>query len=158
MATQFDGAVTGFATFFGYFRRVAEEIGIEKATALYTEAQIRHGREFGSSLKQQSKGQHDAMTASALVLPALEQGAGFTAQTMEKSPRRVVYRFGRCPFYEGAKAAGMDEGSIESVCRAGSLKYMDAAVKQLSPRLCHELRKMRSSSDDFCEEAIAVIE
>jgi hypothetical protein len=32
---------------------------------------------------------------------------------------------------------------------------MDTVIKQLNPNLGHQLRKSRSSADDFCEEAIA---
>jgi len=52
---------------------------------------------------------------------------------------------------------GMDAKTIENlVCRSGSIKLMDAMVKQLNPNLSVRIKKFRSSADDFCEEEIVL--
>jgi hypothetical protein len=48
----------------------------------------------------------------------------------------------------------MDDDTIEMWCRAGSIRSIDALVKQLNPDLVFRLVKFRSNSEDFCEEEI----
>ena len=74
--------------------------------------------------------------------------------TLEESPKRVVFKSGKCPIYEAAQMVGLDAKTIEAMCRAGSLKFMDTAAKQLNPNLNYQIRKFRSGPDDFCEEEI----
>jgi hypothetical protein len=50
----------------------------------------------------------------------------------------------------------MDNESIEAVCRAGALQYMDAMVKQWNPNLSYRLRKFRSSADGHCIEEVVL--
>ena len=77
---------------------------------------------------------------------------------IEQTAKTVSYKLAKCPYYEAGRMAGLDGKSIESLCRAGALRYVDAALKQLNPKLCWELRKMRSSADDSCEEVIFLAE
>jgi hypothetical protein len=51
---------------------------------------------------------------------------------------------------------GMDNESIEAVCRAGALRYMDAMVKQWNPNLSYRLREFRSSADGHCIEEVVL--
>ncbi len=43
---------------------------------------------------------------------------------------------------------------IENICRASAIGFMDAAAKQLNPKLSYQLQKFRSNADDYCEEAV----
>ena len=63
---------------------------------------------------------------------------------------------GRCPIYEAAQALGMEHEEIETLCRAGSIPYMDALIKQLNPDLDYDLRRFRPSADGSCLEQIVV--
>jgi hypothetical protein len=49
---------------------------------------------------------------------------------------------------------GLDNNTIETMCRNGAARLMDTMTKELNPNLSYQLRKFRSDEDDFCEEAI----
>jgi hypothetical protein len=51
---------------------------------------------------------------------------------------------------------GMDVKDIEANCRATSMRFMDAMVKQLNPNLSYELTKFRSTADESCEESLVL--
>jgi hypothetical protein len=152
---MFKGATQGFASLFRYFTAVAEKVGMEQAIDLYAGMQAAYGATNGKAIKEQSgRREFDAMSASTLMRKSVEDGVGLTSQVIEESPRAVAFRMGRCPVYEGAVAAGLSARTVEALCRCGSLGFMDTSVKQLNPKLCYELAKMRSSEDDSCEERI----
>jgi hypothetical protein len=52
--------------------------------------------------------------------------------------------------------AGLDDRTLETMCREGSIRFMDAAVKQLNPRLSYEIVRYRSAADDSCDEQIVL--
>jgi hypothetical protein len=81
---------------------------------------------------------------------------GFSIEIVEKSPKRVVIRNDRCPFYEAARTVGMDDKAIEAICRIGSMKVADTAVKQLNPNLSIQVTKFRSAPDAPCIEKIVL--
>ena len=97
----------------------------------------------------------DAKAATELAETFIE-GLGIGSEVIQESPQEVVSKVGRCPLYEAAQLLGLDAETIEGLCRAGALKFMDAMVKQLNPNLSYQLRKFRSAADDFCEEAIVL--
>lgn len=88
------------------------------------------------------------------IMGTIRDGLGINAEVIEESPQAVIIKVGRCPVYEAAKMLGMDDKKIEDRCLKSSLALDNAVVKQLNPDLSVELRKFRSSADDFCEEAI----
>ena len=50
----------------------------------------------------------------------------------------------------------MDGATIEAMCRAGAIRYMDMMVKQLNPNLSYLLREFRSSADGYCVEEVVL--
>ncbi len=155
MATEdvLNGARAGFAFLHAYINTVGEEIGRERALALVTKMSETMGTMQGQMLKQQAGvEQVDAKTAWALAGTFVDS-LGIAQQVTEESSQKAVRKGGRCPVYEAAQMLGMD---AKSFCRAGSLRFMDALVKQLNPNLSMQVLKFRSSADDFCEEAIVL--
>jgi len=65
-----------------------------------------------------------------------------------------VVKSGRCPLYSAGQMLGLDNNTLETMCRNGSARLMDTITKELNPNLSYQLRKFRSGDDDFCEEAI----
>jgi hypothetical protein len=49
---------------------------------------------------------------------------------------------------------GVDAETIETLCRSGPVRFMDAVTKQLNPNYSYQLQRFRSGADDFCEEVI----
>jgi hypothetical protein len=154
---RFDGAKNAFAAFFAYLDAVAQEIGLERANALSTKVDETMGAAQGMMMKEQAgTEQLDVSAAALLAKNSIEGDFGITSEVMEESPQRVALKIGRCPVYEAALTAGVDVKDVKSLCQSGPLRYMNAMVKQLNPNLSYQLRKFRSSADDFCEEAIVV--
>ncbi len=147
----FNGAMTAFIFFDAYFNTVAEEIGMKRALDLLTKMCETMGAIQGKMMKEQSDiKEFDAQTAYSLV-QSTPGSLGISAEVVEESPHKVVSRGGRCPIFEAAQIMGMD---AETLCRRGSMVFMDAVAKQLNPNLSYVCTKFRSASDDFCEEAL----
>ena len=96
----------------------------------------------------------DAKAAASMASSSIREAFGITSEVIEESPQRVVVRCRRCSVYEAGQMVGLDTEVIEAQCRASSIGFMDAMVKQLNPKLSYQLRKFRSAEDDFCEEEI----
>jgi hypothetical protein len=152
----FTGAQNAFTFLFGYINSVAQEIGMERATALITQMEEAMGAAHGKMLRQQAGlDEYDAIAAYSLG-KGLIAGLGIDVEPTEQSPQRVVFKIPKCPVYEAAKMLGMDDNAIEATCRVGAIRYMDAVAKQLNPKLSHRLVAFRSESDGGCEEVIAL--
>ena len=94
--------------------------------------------------------------AAALVGEFLAQVLGIRSCVTAGSAERAEIEVDHCPIYEAAEALGMEHATIEAVCRAGAIPYMDAIVKQFNPELAYELRQFRPAADTTCIEMISV--
>jgi len=151
----FNGAKNAFSFLGVYMNNTAQEIGMERALALCTKTNEALGIGLGKMRKEQAGDTViDAQTAHSLVRG--DESLGGVTEVLEESPTLVRFKCMRCPAYEGAQMAGLDQGVIESMCRNGAIAGMDAAVKQLNPRLSYQLIRYRSGADDFCEEQISL--
>ena len=130
---------------------------MERAVACYTKTSESRGAKVGKMIKEQAGVEElDAKAAASLARNAIEEGYGISSEVIEESPQKVVFNVGRCPTYEAAQEVGLDAETIETLCRAGGRRTMETMVKQLNPNLSYQLRKFRSSADDFCEEEIVL--
>ena len=75
-------------------------------------------------------------------------------ELVEESPEKSVLRGNKCPLYTAGQMLGLNDKTIEERCRSGGFEFMNALIKQLNPKLTYQLRKFRSSPEDYCEEAI----
>ena len=152
----FGGAKTAMMFLDIFANMVAQEIGMERTLNLTAKAGEKMGEMQGTMMKQQIGAKEiDAKTAWSLLKTTPEQ-LGLNFQIIEESPKRVVVKAGRCSIYEAAQALGIDNKSIETMCKFSSNRFDDSFVKQLNPRLNFRVRKFRSSADDFCEEEITL--
>lgn len=152
----FNGAKNAYTFFFAYLNTVAQEIGMERALALNTKMCEAMGTEQGKMMKEQSGVEELDAKAAAPFAQKPAEGLGIISEVIEESPQKAVIKFGRCPIYEAAQVMGLDAETIETRCRAGALRFMETMVKQLNPNLNYQLRKFKSSADDFCEEEIVL--
>ena len=152
----FNGAKMAYTSFFAYFNTVAKEIGMERALALITKTDEATGAEAGKMIKEEAGVEELDAKAAASLANNFTEGLGIIEEAVEESPQKVVINVGRCPLYEAAQEVGLDTETIETLCRAGALRFMDTMVKQLNPNLSYQLIKFRSAADDFCEEAIVL--
>lgn len=152
----FNGAKTALTFYGAYLNTVAQEIGMERALALHSKTLETLGTVQGKMIKDQAGiGDVDARAAYSLV-KGVPESFGIVLEVLEEGPATVRFRCRQCSAYEGWQMAGLDDKTRETMCRAGSLRLMDAAVKQLDPRLTYQLAKYRSRPDDFCEEQIVL--
>ncbi len=143
--------------YFAYLNTVAKEIGMERAVAYETRMNESMGAKTGKMIREQAGiGELDAKAAASLTRGAIEEGYGIKSEVIDESPQRVVSKVGKCPVYEAAQEVGLDTETIETLCRAGAVRFMDTMVKQFNPNLSYRLTKFRSAADDFCEEEIVL--
>jgi hypothetical protein len=152
----FNGAKSAFTFFYAYLNAVGQEIGMERAIALDAKMCEMMGAAQGRAMKDQA-GLHeiDIAMAASLAGRSIEEALGISSEAIEESAQRIASKVGRCPVYEAAEALGMDGASIEAICRASSLRYMDTMVKQWNPHLSYRLRvceNIPSGNDEGQEE------
>ena len=153
----FNAAKTGLTWFHAYTNTVAQEIGRERAIGLITKMVENMGEKQGKMMKERAGIKEFDAKAAWSPVKNYKDTLGQNYELAEESPQRVVVRNGRCPIYEAARMLGMEANTIETVCRAGPIRLMDAAIKQLNPNLNARLQKFRSTPDDFCEEVIFLL-
>jgi len=152
----FNGAKNAFVFHAAYLNTVAQEMGMERALALNTKMLETMGAMQGRMMKEQAGIEEVDAKAAYSLTKAVTESLGLLFEVLEESPTTVRMRCRRCSVYEGWQMAGLDDKTRETMCRAGSLRFMDAAVKQLDPKLTYQLLKYRSGPDDFCEEQIVL--
>jgi len=160
MSTEdaFNGAKIAYTDFYTYIDNAIQGLGMKRTCALMTKSDEARGVKVGKMIKSQAGGKvFDANEASQTILDMAKE-IGATDDVLEKSPEKVVTvtKFGNCPLYEAAKATGMDDKTIETLCHAGALVFFDNMVKQLNPNLSYRLRKFRSVDDGGCVEEIVL--
>lgn len=150
----FNGAKTALVLYNAYLNTVAGEIGMVRALSLHADMCDAMGSNQGQVLKEQSgMDEFDAKSTWSILKIALSN-LGISLEVLEETPQSVLVRCGRCSVFEAGRLMGHDAETIETFCRSGPNRFMDAATKQLNPLLGHKLVKFRSEPDDFCEEAI----
>jgi hypothetical protein len=152
----FAGARTALTFHSADLNAVAEEIGMERVVALQTKMCESMGSTIGEMMKGQEDSEEFHAKAAWSLVRSFKDCLGSSYEVSEEGPQRVVVKNGRCPIYEAARMVGMDADTIETGCRAGPIRLMDAVAKQLNPNLNLRVAKFRSSPDDFCAEEIVL--
>jgi hypothetical protein len=157
VAETFRGAKSGLTFLFAYQNTVAQEVGRERALALNSQMTTALGSAQGKVLREHVNVQAiPPKLAASLAGEFLEQALGIRSRAADGSAKSVEIEVGRCPIYEAAEALGMEHAAIEALCRAGSIPYMDALIKQFNPDLAYDLRQFRPSADASCIEEITL--
>ena len=150
----FNGATAAMTFMDAYIKTVADEIGMEEAVNLLTKMCESMGTMQGKILKEKAgAGKFNAKAAWSLV-KTVPEGIGIGVEVIKESQQEIVVKTGRCPLYAAGQSLGLDNNTIETMCRKGSVRLMDTMTKELNPNLSYQLRKFRSAMEDFCEEAI----
>jgi hypothetical protein len=154
MEDVFNGAKSAMTFYGAYLNTVAEEIGMDRALSLHTKMFETMGTMQGEMAKEQSGAKKIDTKATFSLAKSAPESLGISMEVVEESPQSIAFKVGKCPIYESAQMMGMDAETIETLCRSGPLKFLDAMTKQLNPNLSYKLQKFRSGKDDFCEEVI----
>ena len=152
----FNAAKNVFSMYGVFYNNVAEKIGADQALELHKKTCEMMGTQMGQMTKEQMGIKKlDAKTA-AIVTKTVVSGLGISNIDTEEKPTGVLIKVHGCPSYEGFSAGGLDLETIESMCREGSLKFMNALTTQIDPNASYQLKKFRVSPDDYCEEEITL--
>ena len=151
----FNGVKSGLTFINAYINTVAQTLGEEQALAFDSTTCEALGTAQGKMVKAQTGiDDIDLKTSSQLLQNLIKEGFGIRSDVIGETSDKITINVRRCPVYESMLALGMDTKAIEANCRAGAIQFMDAAAKQLNPRLGYELTKFRSSADDYCKEVL----
>jgi hypothetical protein len=154
MEDVFNGAKSAMTFYDAYLQTVAEEIGMDQAMSLHAKMFETMGAMQGKIIKEQAGTEEiDTKTALSLTKSAPES-IGIRMEVLAESPQSVSFKVSKCPIYEAAQMMGVDTETIETLCRNGPVRFMDAMTKQLNPNFSYQLQRFRSGADDFCEEVI----
>jgi hypothetical protein len=154
MEDVFNGATSAMTFYDAYLKTVAEEIGMDRALSLHTKMFETMGTMQGKMIKEQSGTEEIDTKAAWSLAKSAPESLGISMEVLEESPRSVVFKVGKCPIYDAAQTMGVDAETIETLCRSGPVRFMDAMTKQLNPNFSYKLQRFRSGPDDFCEEVI----
>ncbi|MCK4736562.1 MAG: L-2-amino-thiazoline-4-carboxylic acid hydrolase [Methanophagales archaeon] len=149
----FNGAKAAMILNYGYINTVAQEIGMERALALYTKMCENMAAMQAKMMKEQAGIKEFDAKAAWSLLKTTPDSVGCSIEVVEESPRRVRVKIGKCAVYEAAQTMGLD---LKAFCLAGPNRFMDTGAKQLNPKLSFQMRKFRSAPDDFCEEEVVL--
>jgi hypothetical protein len=154
----FNGAKTAYTDYYTCFKTVVQEIGMVRALSLMTKSDEARGIEIGKKIKDEAGGKVFGLEKAAETIINMAKGIGGIDDVLKKGPKKVVTltKFGNCPVYDAAKEVGLDDKTIEAMCHAGSLRFLDEVVKQLNPKLSYRLREFRSADYGGCVEEIVL--
>ena len=152
----FNGAKTALMMMDAFAGTVAQEIGKERALGLMAKTCENLAASMGKIMKQQAGNKEIDARVAWSMLKTSPEAMGITFQVTEESPQRVSLRSGKCPIYEAAQELGMDNKTIETMCKYSTNIFDDVLVKQLNPSLSFRMLKFRSTADDPCEEEVVL--
>ena len=154
MEDVFNGAKSAMTFYGAYLKTVADDIGMDKALSLHTKMFETMGTMQGEMAKEKSGPKEIDTKAAFSLAKSAPESLGIGVEVVEESPQSIALKVGKCPIYESAQMMGMDAETIETMCRSGPIRFLDAMTKQLNPNLSYKLQRFRSGADDFCEEVI----
>jgi hypothetical protein len=145
----FNAAKATSAILGGFFKNVANEIGLQKAVSLCAKPGEAFGAMMAGTVRERLGDKEFDMKTFASVVSGFFETCGYTYE-LEDTPTSIRARCFQCPFYEGYKSAGLDDQTIEAVC-SRFVAAEDAGWKKVFPQLSGRL-KFRSAPDQPCIE------
>lgn len=156
-ADTFNGAKNAYTFFYAYQNTVGQDVGMERAIAWDTQMCEMMGSAVGKAVKEQAGvDEIDAAAAASLAARSIEEGLGISSEVIQEGAKKTTSKIGRCPLYEAAQELGIDSATMEAMCRATAIRYMDTMVKQFNPHLSYQLSEFRSSAEDSCIEEVVL--
>jgi len=145
----FNAAKAAFSFYGGYFKSVAEEIGLEKAISLHAKQAEFFDVLLVEMLRERLGDKEIDLGVFASARSEALAVLGITAR-IEEAPNSITLGVRRCPLYEGLRMAGVEHATIEAMCRRGvELGY--ARISEAFPRVSGVL-KFRLAPEEACLE------
>ena len=150
----FNAAKESFSFYGGFFKDVAQEVGLEKALALHANQGKPFGAALAGMLKEELGRKKLNVAAFESVYMKAAEGFGLSPE-FEKGRSTLKVKSLRCPIYEGWVNAGLDHKTIEMMCsRQGANEYEE--IKKAFPQFSGCL-KFRSAPDEPCVEEFVIL-
>jgi len=142
-----------FALYGGFFKHVAEELGVEKALEL----QARSGKEAGERIgrwMRERKGV-DRLDAETFlpILKEINDPFGYDS-TYEIKSNSVILTTHRCPLYQGFTISGHDHNRSGYLC-GYLLRAFFKGIKEVHPNVEYDL-DFRENEEGKCVETITI--
>ena len=150
----FQAATKIYSLYGTFFKTVAQEVGLEKALALHTQAHKEQGVVSGKLLKEKmGQGQLDIQKLGS-VLRESNLSIGIDCELSHTSSSSAVFKNSRCPMYDEYRNSGLDDQTAEGLCQKGATAKLGAMLKCLDPNINYRLNHYRIKSTEACEEEI----
>jgi len=134
MEAAFNATTSMASMYGGFFKAVAQEIGMERALAIHAKLGEPFGVQIGEALKKKfGDKKPDTESLKAVFKPMLAS-FGYTNEEYKVTPKTLSIAIPKCPFYEGFKAVGLDHETIGKMCKAMA-KVEYSQVKRLYPKI-----------------------
>ena len=138
----------------GFFKAVAQEIGLEKALALHENLWKSMGAASVGMLREKLGRKKVNLAAWQSIEEKFCEDFGFAAE-FKKQGSTLSIKTLECPIYAGFKEAGLDHSTIESMCnKMASAVYGE--VKKDFPQFSGSL-KFRDTPDKACVEEFVLL-
>jgi hypothetical protein len=143
-----------YALYGAFFKAVAQEVGIERALALHTQAHEDQGIASAKLLKAKIGNEQFDIQKLGSVLQESNLSIGIVSELVRTSPSSALFRNSRCPMYDGYRMGGLDDETAEALCQKGAPAKLGTMLKQLDPGIFYRLKHYRLKPDETCEEEI----
>jgi hypothetical protein len=138
-----------------FFNTVAQEIGREQALSSLSKLLENLGTMSRKMMKEQIGIEKLDVSTIGSIMKGMVEIYSLTSE-VEDGPNTVLVKNYKCPFYDGLRAADFDHGTIEAFCRHGPATMAESFFGQIDHTIKYQLRKFRSSAEDFYEEEIVL--
>ncbi len=136
-----------------YVKKVAQEIGMDKAMELLSSAFTEIGTYQGKKLKKLTDKEKLNANEAYELMKTIPKSIGINIMIPQKDPDNVISRLDKCSVYESAKVAGLDSSEF---CSNSAIQYFNAMAKQLNNDLDFIRKKTKVTEEDFCEVQIVL--
>jgi hypothetical protein len=150
----FEAAKKIYSLYGSFFKTVAQEVGLEKALALHTQAHEEQGITSGKLLKEKmGEGAIDLQKLGS-VLRESNLSIGIESVLDNANSSSALFKNYRCPMYDGYRMGGLDDETAEALCQKGATAKLGTMLKHLNPNINYRLKYYRLKPDEACEEEI----
>jgi hypothetical protein len=138
-------AAVGWAKLYGDFlREVVADIGLPKTITLHKKHGDNSGAMFVSELKKLGAFNPEAL---GKMMEQAYKPLGLINLEFVATPDSLEVKNGRCPMYEGLKMAGLDDETIDKLCRSRE-GATNAAITEAFPKFTAS--HTRNKPDGYC--------
>jgi len=150
----YSAVVSTASMYAGLFKDVLALVGPEKAFALNWKQGEVSGNGLAGMLREKLGNKKLEAETIVAVRKLMFDGMGFE-WGVDVSPKSVRFKITKCPFYDGFRAAGMDEQTLRKMCETmGGGEY--SALKKHYPNI-DVANEIRSSAKATCIEEFKIL-